>query len=134
MTKRPPVRITLAELVLFEIIILPHNTSVKTQKYYNLTLKTLEKKVYLKMVSVRLLIQFQSGLDLHCLSKRLQNISAGDKTRQLFFIVLRVNESDIQIYTVTIFMKCTHICMAQTTYSLFTKPLILPDLPSSADE
>ena len=31
-------------------------------------------------------------------------------------------------------MKCTHVCVAPETYSLFTKLLIEPDFPSLADE
>ena len=38
------------------------------------------------------------------------------------------------MYTVRVFMKCTHICAAQNAYLLFTKLKIKPDFPSSADE
>ena len=38
------------------------------------------------------------------------------------------------MYTVRIFMKCTHVCAAQKAYLLFTKLLIKPDFPSLADE
>ena len=38
------------------------------------------------------------------------------------------------MYTVSIFMKCTHICVAQTTYQFFTNLLIEPDSPCLADE
>ena len=31
-------------------------------------------------------------------------------------------------------MKCTHVCVAQTTYSFFTKLSIELDLPCLADE
>ena len=34
------------------------------------------------------------------------------------------------MYTVRIFMKCTHVCAVQKAYQLFTKP----DFPSLADE
>ena len=38
------------------------------------------------------------------------------------------------MYTVRIFMKCTHVCAVQTTYYFFTKLLIKPDFPCLADE
>ena len=38
------------------------------------------------------------------------------------------------MYTVRIFMKCTHVCAAQKAYELFTKFKIKPDFPSLADE
>ena len=38
------------------------------------------------------------------------------------------------MYTVRIFMKCTHVCAAQNAYLLFTKLYIKPDSPSLADE
>ena len=38
------------------------------------------------------------------------------------------------MYTIRIFMKCTHVCAAQKSYYLFTKLLIKPDFPSLADE
>ena len=38
------------------------------------------------------------------------------------------------MYTVRIFMKCTHVCAAQKAYLLFIKLLIKPDFPSLADE
>ena len=38
------------------------------------------------------------------------------------------------MYTVRIFMKCTHVCAAQKAYSRFTKLLIKPDFHSLADE
>ena len=38
------------------------------------------------------------------------------------------------MYTVRIFMKCMHACVAQTSYLLFTKLYIKPDFPSLADE
>ena len=38
------------------------------------------------------------------------------------------------MYTVRIFMKCTHVCAAQTTYYFFTKLKIEPDFPYLADE
>ena len=38
------------------------------------------------------------------------------------------------MYTVKIFMKCTHVCAAQKAYLLFTKLLIKLDFPSLADE
>ena len=38
------------------------------------------------------------------------------------------------MYTVGIFMKCTHVYAAQTTYLLFTILLIEPEFPCLADE
>ena len=38
------------------------------------------------------------------------------------------------MYTVRIFMKCMHVCAAQTTYLFFIKFLIEPDFPSLAGE
>ena len=38
------------------------------------------------------------------------------------------------MYTVRIFMKCTHVCAAQKAYLLFTKLLVKPDFSSLADE
>ena len=38
------------------------------------------------------------------------------------------------MYTVRIFMKCTHVCAVQKAYKLFTKLLIKPDFSSLADE
>ena len=38
------------------------------------------------------------------------------------------------MYTVRIFMKCTHVCSAQNAYQLFTTLLIKPDVPYLEDE
>ena len=38
------------------------------------------------------------------------------------------------MYTVKIFMKCTHFCAAQKAYLLFTKIYIKLDFPSLANE
>ena len=38
------------------------------------------------------------------------------------------------MYMVRIFMKCTHVCSAQTTLLFFTKLSIEPDFPCLADE
>ena len=38
------------------------------------------------------------------------------------------------VYTVRSFMKCMHVCAAQTFYFFFTKLLIKPDFPSLADK
>ena len=40
----------------------------------------------------------------------------------------------LSVYTVRIFMKCMHVCAAQTTYCFFTKLKIEPDFPCLADE
>ena len=59
--------------------------------------------------------------------------------KQTTFVVigaLRINVI-LSLYTATIFMKCTHVWVAQTTYfKLFTKSYVLisPDLCLSADE
>ena len=43
-------------------------------------------------------IKAQSDLNLHCLLKRLQNISKDDKNRQLFVIcALRVNKCELSV-------------------------------------
>ena len=48
-----------------------------------------------------------------CLLKRLQNVSADNKNIQLFVIsALRVNTCEVSVYTVSTFMKCTHVCAA----------------------
>ena len=38
------------------------------------------------------------------------------------------------MYTVRIFMKCTHVFAAQKAYKLFTKLELKPDFPYLADE
>ena len=66
---------------------------------------------------IRLLLQEQSDLDLHCLSKRLQIFQETTKTYDFFVIcALRVNTCEFSVYRVRIFMKCTHVCAAQTSY------------------
>ena len=56
-------------------------------------------------------------LDLHCLLKRLQNVSADNKYIRLFVIcALRVNTCEVSVYTVRTFMKCTHVCVALKAY------------------
>ena len=65
----------------------------------------------------RLLLKGQSDLDLHCLLKRLQNVSADNKNIQLFVIcALRVNTCEVSVYMVRTFMKCTDIWAAQKAY------------------
>ena len=56
-------------------------------------------------------IQEQSDLDLHCLLKRLQNVSADNKNIPLF-----VNTCEVSVYTVRTFMKCMHVCTAEKAY------------------
>ena len=59
----------------------------------------------------------QTNLGLHCLIKRLQNLSAGNKNIRLFVIcALKVNTYEVSVYTTRTFMKCTHVCAAQTTF------------------
>ena len=57
----------------------------------------------------------QSALDLHCLFKRLHNISIDDKKHT---IVLRVNW--VSALTDRTFMKCTQTCAAQATFKRLT--------------
>ena len=48
--------------------------------------------------------------------------SGHTKNIRLFVIcALRVNTCEVSVYTVRIFLKCTHVCAAQTTCKLFTK-------------
>ena len=55
---------------------------------------------------VRLLLQEQSDLDLHCLSKRLQIFQQTTKAYSFFGILsLRVDKCEFSVYTVRIFMK-----------------------------
>ena len=59
----------------------------------------------------------ENPVDLHCLSKRLQNISTDGESRQLVVIgPLRVNKCEFSIYTVMIIMIYTCVCAEQTTY------------------
>ena len=63
----------------------------------------------------------QSDLDLHCLLRRLQIFQQTTKTHNFIVIcALRVNKFEFNVYAVRIFIKCTHVCAAQTTYLLFT--------------
>ena len=59
-------------------------------------------------------MRLQSDLDLHCLSKRLQNISDRRQKQMTFVVIgtLRVNKCEFIVYMVMIFMKWA----AQTTY------------------
>ena len=43
--------------------------------------------------------------------------------KNIHFVIMRfkVNKCEFSMYTVRIFMKCTHLCTAQTTYYFFTK-------------
>ena len=68
--------------------------------------------------------QTQSDLDPHCLLKRLQIISADDKSRDLCCIgALRLNKCDFHLIYVHDFHEVVtmHVCAAQTTYQLFIK-------------
>ena len=59
----------------------------------------------------------QSALDLHCLFKRLHNISIDDKNIQLCCnIRFRVNKCGFSALTDWTFMKCTQTCAAQATF------------------
>ena len=49
--------------------------------------------------------------------KEASNISADNKSIQFFMIcALRVDKCELSVYMVRIFMKCMHVCAAQTTY------------------
>ena len=63
--------------------------------------------------------QTAPDLDLHCLSNSLQTISARHKSIRIFVLhvyTLNVNKCKFSVYMVTIFMKCTYVCAAQTAY------------------
>ena len=49
------------------------------------------------------------------------NILVDDKNIHFVIMCFRVDKYEFSVYTVRIFMKCTHICAAQTTYYFFTK-------------
>ena len=60
---------------------------------------------------------YTAELDLHCLLKRLQNVSADNKNIRLFKIcAFRINTYEASVYAVRTFMKCTHGCAAQKAY------------------
>ena len=83
---------------------------------------------------IRLLLQEQSDPGPHSLSLRLQVYKWTSKTNILWLCALRVNKCEFSVYTVRIFMKCTHVCAAQTTYLFFTLLYIKPDFPCLAGE
>ena len=63
----------------------------------------------------------QSALDLHCLFKRLHNISIDDKIIRLCCnIHFKVNKCGFSTLTDRAFMKCTHACAAQATFKRLT--------------
>ena len=63
-----------------------------------------------------------TGRPRSTLSMRLQIFQLTTKTYDVFGIfALRANKCEFSVFTVRIFMKCTHVCAAQTTCSLFTK-------------
>ena len=54
----------------------------------------------------------------------VSNILVDDKN--IHFVNMRflkglINVCEFSVHTVRIFMKCTHVCAAQTIYSYFTK-------------
>ena len=59
----------------------------------------------------------QSALDLHCLFKKLHNISIDDKNIRY---ALRVNKCGFSALTDRTFMKCTQTCAAQATFKRLT--------------
>ena len=66
----------------------------------------------------------QSALDLHCLFKRLHNISIDDKNIRLCcnirFINVMVYKCGFSALTDRTFMKCTQTCAAQATFKRLT--------------
>ena len=63
----------------------------------------------------------QTALDLHCLFKRLHNISIDDKNIRLCVIyALRVNKCGFSALTDRTFMKSTQTCAAQATFKRLT--------------
>ena len=55
-------------------------------------------------------------------SKHLQIFQQTTQACECFVIcALSVNNFEFTVYALTIFMKCTHVCAAQTIYLLFTK-------------
>ena len=58
-------------------------------------------------------LQEQSDLGPRCLSMRLQIFKWTIKTYILLLCALRVNNCEFSVYTVRIFMICTHVCAAQ---------------------
>ena len=62
----------------------------------------------------------QSALYLHCLFKRLHNISIDDKNDCVVIYALRVNKCGFSALTDTTFMKCTQTCAAQATFKRLT--------------
>ena len=44
------------------------------------------------------------------------------------------NKCGFSVYTVRIYMKCTHVCAAQTFYEFFTKLKLEPDFSCLPDE
>ena len=70
---------------------------------------------------IRLLLGEQSALDLHCLFKRLHNISIDDRTYDCVVIyALRVNKCGFSALTDRVSMKCTQACAAQATFKRLT--------------
>ena len=49
------------------------------------------------------------------------NILVDDKNKHFVSSALRVYKSEFSMFTVRIFMKCAHVCAAQTTYYFLTK-------------
>ena len=59
------------------------------------------------LTQIRLILQEQSDLDLHCLSKGLQKYFCRRRKQSTVALIgaLRVNKCEFSVYTVTIFMK-----------------------------
>ena len=68
------------------------------------------------MGQIRLILQEQSDLDLHC-QKSFKKFLADNKVDDLCCIgTLRVDKCELSLYSVMLFVKCMHVCMAKTTY------------------
>ena len=67
---------------------------------------------------IKLLLGEQSALDLHCLFKRLHNISIDDKNIRLCCNIRfkRVNKCGFSALTDRAFVTCTQACVAQATF------------------
>ena len=62
------------------------------------------------------------------------NILVDGKNIRFVIMRFKVIKCEFSVYTVRIFMKCTHISAAQKLIYSFTKLWIKPDFPSLGDE
>ena len=112
------------------ILKLYHNTSGKTVKTQNVCFKPSNPSKIPTSENVCVLVNIiieansvdpdkpeQSDLDLHILSKRLQIFQQTTKAYDFSVkCALIVNKCELNVYTVRIFIKCMHVCAAQTYY------------------